>query len=92
MDSKVRSFDFPERSYLLHSVQMAGTGDFLKKLSEISPVGVSFVSVFLSFFFVFFAMSPPAIRLFPEMEYDIVYVVSERPAVDRSGPMVDLGG
>ena len=26
------------------------------------------------------------------MEFNIVYVVSERPAVGLSGPMVDLGG
>ena len=44
MDSKVNPYGFPKRSYLRHSVQMAGTGDFLKKMSEISPVGVSFVS------------------------------------------------
>ena len=32
---------FPKRSYLRHSVQMAGIGDFLKKMSEISGVGAA---------------------------------------------------
>ena len=41
---KVNPFGFPKRSYLRHSVHMAGTGDFFKKMSEISRVGVSFVS------------------------------------------------
>ena len=39
MDLKVHPFGFPKRPYLLHSVQMAVTGDFLKKMSEISPPG-----------------------------------------------------
>ena len=37
MDLKEHPFGFPKRPYLLHSVQMAVTGDFLKKMSEISP-------------------------------------------------------
>ena len=31
MDSKVHSTGFLKRPYLPHSVQMAGTGDFLKE-------------------------------------------------------------
>jgi len=37
MELKVRPFGVPKRPYLLHSVQMAVTGDFLKKMSAISP-------------------------------------------------------
>ena len=37
MELKDRPSGFPKRPYLLHSVQMAVTGDFLKKLSAISP-------------------------------------------------------
>ena len=37
MDLKDHPFGFPKRPYLLHSVQMAVTGDFLKKMSEVSP-------------------------------------------------------
>ena len=66
MNSKVHPFGFPKCPCLRHSVQMAGTGDFQRKMSEISPVGVSFVSELFSLFFVFFAMCPPAIRWLPE--------------------------
>ena len=67
MDLKVHHFGFSKRPYLLHLVQMAVTGDFLKKMGEFSPP--EFVS-YLRFsrgFPSFSPCPPPAIRWLPEI-------------------------
>ena len=63
MDLKVHSFGFLKRPYLLHSVQIAVTGGFFKKMSEISPFRIfHFLVVSL-----FFRHIPPAISWLPDI-------------------------
>jgi len=65
MELKVRPFGFPKRPYLLHSAQMAVTGDFLKKMSAISPPE-SLLRIFhFLVVFLIFTMLLPAITWAP---------------------------
>ena len=63
MDLKVHPFGFLKRPYLLHSVQMAVTGDFLKKMSEISPPGSLFRIFHFLVVFLLFRHVPPCNKL-----------------------------
>ena len=63
MDLKVHPFGFLKRPYLLHSVQMAVTGDFLKKMSEISPPGSLFRIFHFLVVFILFRHVPPCNKL-----------------------------
>ena len=63
MDLKVHPFGFLKRPYLLHSVQMAVTGDFLKKMSEISPPGSLFRIFHFLVVFLLFCHVPPCNKL-----------------------------
>jgi len=63
MELKVRPFGFPKQPYLLHSVQMAVTGDFLKKMSAISPPESLFRIFHFLVVFLFFHHAPPCNKL-----------------------------
>ena len=79
MDLKVHPFGFPKRPYLLHSVQIAVTGDFLKKMSEVSPPGGLFRIFHFLVAFLLFSHVPPGNKGVSclKLELYVVYVASE---------------
>ena len=56
-------FRLSKRPYLLHSVQMAVTGDFLKKMSEISPPESPFRIFNFLVVFLLFRHVPPCSKV-----------------------------
>ena len=72
---------------------MAVTGDFFNKVSETSPPkSVSHIFDFLVAFLYFSLCFPLEQAGCLKIKLIMVYVVSERPAVCLSGPMVDPEG